>query len=167
MIVDIEEKGCQDGSLRDAILEALYLLRLPLAVVRVKLRLPTSSIINWAVLLSGTNRSNLQVQAASTAVSDVISVCLVQNCLFFLHSRQYEIFAIIIYELCWGGIDSVWVSKGGMWKKLWEPLAWTNWRFLFNVAMHVLLSEKFVFSRVQNFCRWACECCKYQRNWKW
>jgi len=114
MIVDIEEKGCQDGSLRDAILEALYLLRLPLAVVRVKLRLPTSSIINWAVLLSGTNRSNLQVQAASTAVSDVISVCLVQNCLFFLHSRQYEIFAIIIYELCWGGIDSVWVSKGGM-----------------------------------------------------
>jgi len=35
--VDVAEKGCQDGSLRDAILEALYLLCLPLEVVRVKL----------------------------------------------------------------------------------------------------------------------------------
>jgi len=28
---------------------------------------------------------------------------------------------------------------------------WTNWRFLFNVAMHFLFTKKFVFSQVQNF----------------
>ena len=60
------------ASLRDAILEASYLLRLPLAVVRVKLRLPTSSMINWTIQLSSSNRSNLQAQATSTAVTDVI-----------------------------------------------------------------------------------------------
>jgi len=25
-------------------------------------------------------------------------------------------------DLCWGDNDSVWVCKGRMWKKLWEPL---------------------------------------------
>ena len=49
-------------------------------------------------------------------------VYLVHFCLLFLHSRQCEIFAIIICDLCWGGIDSAWVCKGGMWNKLWEPL---------------------------------------------
>ena len=28
---------------------------------------------------------------------------------------------------------------------------WTNWRFLFNVAVHFLFTKKFVFSQVQNF----------------
>jgi len=59
--VDVEEKGCRAGSLRS-----------PLAVVRVKLRLPTSSMIKRTMRLSGSNRSNLQVQAALIAVSDVI-----------------------------------------------------------------------------------------------
>jgi len=48
------------------------LLRLALAVVREKLRLPTSSVIKRTMRLSGSNRSNLQVQAALTAITDVI-----------------------------------------------------------------------------------------------
>jgi len=41
-------------------------------VVREKLRLPTSSMINWTMRLSGRNRSNLLVQAALTAMTDFI-----------------------------------------------------------------------------------------------
>ena len=48
------------------------LLRVALAVMREKRRLPTSSVINQTVRLSGSNRSNLQVQAALTAIADVI-----------------------------------------------------------------------------------------------
>jgi len=48
------------------------LLSLPLAVVRAKVRLPTSSMIKRTVRLSGSNRTNLQVQVALTAVTDVI-----------------------------------------------------------------------------------------------
>ena len=44
---------------------------MPLAVVRVKLRLPTSFMINWTMRLSGSKRK-LQVQAALTVVIDVI-----------------------------------------------------------------------------------------------
>jgi len=50
-------------------LRHLILLRLPLAVVREKLQLPTSSVINQTVRLSGNNRSNLRVQAALTAIT--------------------------------------------------------------------------------------------------
>jgi len=44
------------------------LLRLPLAVVRVKVRILTSSMIKRIMCPSGSNRSNLQVQAAFTGV---------------------------------------------------------------------------------------------------
>jgi len=46
----------------------------------------------WTMRLLGGNRSNLQVKAALTAVSDIIysisfiEVCLVHNPLLFLHS---------------------------------------------------------------------------------
>jgi len=51
----------------------------------VKLRLPTSSLINHNMRLSGSNCSNLQVQAALTAVTDVIkeSVWFIFVCCFF------------------------------------------------------------------------------------
>ena len=42
----------------------------PLAVVRVKLQLPSSSMIKRT--MSGSNRNNLQVQDALTVMSDVI-----------------------------------------------------------------------------------------------
>jgi len=61
--------------------------RLPLLVVRVKLRLPTSSMFELTMHLSGNNHSNLQVQATLTAMADIIRVCLVHNRLLFLHSR--------------------------------------------------------------------------------
>jgi len=44
-----------------------------LAVVRVKLRLPTSSMIKRTTRLSNSNRRNLQAQAALTAVTDAIA----------------------------------------------------------------------------------------------
>jgi len=47
------------------------LLRLPLAVVREKLQLPTGSVINRTMRLSGSNRSDLQVQAALAAINYV------------------------------------------------------------------------------------------------
>jgi len=47
------------------------LLRLPLAVVREKLQLPTGSVINRTMRLSGSNRSDLQVQAALAAITHV------------------------------------------------------------------------------------------------
>jgi len=71
---------------RTPILRRGNLLRLPLAVVGVKLRLSTSSMIK-RTMRPGSNRSNLQVQAALTAVSDVIKGCLVHNPLLFFHSR--------------------------------------------------------------------------------
>ena len=56
--------------------------------------------------------------------------------LLFLHSRQCEIFAIIIYDRRWGRIDRAWVCKGGMWKKLLrttglrQPIFWPkNFKF--------------------------------------
>jgi len=68
-------------------LRCCYLFSLPLAVARVKLRLRTSSMINQTLCLSGNMHSNLQKQAALTAVTDVIKECLVHNRLLFLHSR--------------------------------------------------------------------------------
>jgi len=70
--VDVEEKGASPDPCRTPILRRGILLRLPLAVVRVKLRLLTSSMIKQIMRLSGSNRSNLQVPAVFTAVSDVL-----------------------------------------------------------------------------------------------
>jgi len=68
-------------------------------------------------------KHSMQGQAALAAVTHLIRVCLVHNCLLFLHSRQCEIFAIAFLWFCWEGIDRVWVCKGGICKKkLWEPL---------------------------------------------
>jgi len=49
------------------------------AGVTVKLRLPTNSMIKQTMHLSGSNRSNCQVQAALNAVTDIAkeSVCFI------------------------------------------------------------------------------------------
>jgi len=65
--------------------------------------------------LSGSNHSNLHVQAALPAVTDVIKESdsfIIVYCFFTVGSLK--LFAIIICDLWWGGIDSVWVCKGGM-----------------------------------------------------
>jgi len=65
------------------------LLRLLLAMVRLKLRLVTSSMIERNIRLSGSNRSNLQIQGALTAVTDVINEFLwfiIVSCFFTVGS---------------------------------------------------------------------------------
>jgi len=59
--VEVEKKRCQDGSLCDA-MRPRKLFGLLLLVVRVKLLLPTSSMIMRTMCLSGSNRSSLQVR---------------------------------------------------------------------------------------------------------
>jgi len=81
---------------RTPFLRRCYLLRLPLALVRVKLRLPTSSMINQTMRPSGSSCSNLQVQAT---LSDWCykNVCLACNRLLFLHSsRKWEFLQLSI-----------------------------------------------------------------------
>ena len=68
------------------------LLRLPLAVVSVKLRLPTSSMTKRTMSLSGSYRSNLQVQGALTAVTDVIKESvwfILVYCFFTVGSEKF------------------------------------------------------------------------------
>ena len=84
---DVEEKGCQPDPCRTPILRHGNLFCLPLAVVSVKLRLPTSSMIKQTMRLSSSNHTNLLLQAALTVVNDVTKVCLVPNTLLFVHSR--------------------------------------------------------------------------------
>jgi len=65
--------------------------------------------------LSGSNHSNLHVQAALHAVTDVIKESdsfIIVYCFFTVGS--VKLFAIINCDLCWGGIDRVWVCKEGM-----------------------------------------------------
>jgi len=68
-----KRKGAKTDPCGVRLLRHRNLLRLPLAAVRVKLQLPTSSMIMRNMRLSGINRSNLQIQAALTAVTDVIT----------------------------------------------------------------------------------------------
>ena len=68
----LKRRGARTDPGGTPLLRRPNLLRLPLAVVRVKLILPTSSMIKRTMCLSGSNRSNLQVQAALTVVIDVI-----------------------------------------------------------------------------------------------
>ena len=108
----LKRRGARKNSCGTPFVKLGNLLRLPLLVVRIKLRLPTMS--KWTMRLSASNRSNLQLQAALTAVTEFMRVYLAHHLLFLLHSRQCEIFAVIVCNLCWGGIDSVWVCNGGM-----------------------------------------------------
>ena len=58
--------------------------------------------------LSGSNHSNLHVQAALPAVTDVTKESdsfIIVYCFFTVGS--VNLFAIINCDLCWGGIDSV------------------------------------------------------------
>jgi len=66
-----KRKGAKTDPCGTPLLRRRNLLRLPFAAVRVKLQLPTSSMIMWNMRLSGINRSNLQIQAVLTAVTDV------------------------------------------------------------------------------------------------
>ena len=72
---------------RTPILKCGNLFCLPLAMVSVKLRLPTSSMINRTMRLSSSNHTNLLLQAGLIVVNDVTKVCLVPNTLLFIHSR--------------------------------------------------------------------------------
>jgi len=77
--VDVEDKGCQDGSLwlRDVVFKvskpALFVVTGGKGEVAI-----TNSMIKRNMRLLSSNRSYLQVQAG---------VCLVHNRLLFLHSR--------------------------------------------------------------------------------
>jgi len=84
------------------------------AGVTVKLRLPTSSMIKQTMHLSGSNRSNCQVQTVLNAVTDITKESvwfIIIYCFFTVGTVK---FAIIICDICWGGIGRVWVCKGGM-----------------------------------------------------
>jgi len=79
------------------------LLRLPFPVVRVKLRLPTISMIIRTLQLPGNNHSHLQVKAALTAVNDVIKGSVwffVVYCFFTAGSAKFLqlSFAIFVRE---------------------------------------------------------------------
>jgi len=67
-----KRRGASPDPCRTPILRRSNLLRLPLAVVRVRLRLSTSSMNKRTTCLSGSDRSNVQVKAALTAVPDAI-----------------------------------------------------------------------------------------------
>ena len=60
----VKSRGAKADPCRTPFLRRRNLLRLLLPVVRVKLRLPTSSMIMRTMCLSGRNRSSLQVEAA-------------------------------------------------------------------------------------------------------
>jgi len=68
-----KRRGASPDPCRTPILRLGNLFRLPLAMERVKMQLPTSSMVKRNTRLSGSNHSNLQVQAALNAVSDVIN----------------------------------------------------------------------------------------------
>jgi len=67
--VDVEEKGRQDRSRGTPFLRYRNLFLLLFPVVRVKLRLPTISMIMRTMRLSGRNRSSLQVRPWCHTVS--------------------------------------------------------------------------------------------------
>jgi len=67
-----KRRGASPDLCRTPILSLGNLFHFPLAMERAKMQLPTSSMVKRNMHLSGSNHSNLQVQAALTAVSDVI-----------------------------------------------------------------------------------------------
>ena len=69
----LKRRGARTDPGGTPLLRRPNLLRLPLAVVRVKLILPTSSMIKRTMCLSSSNRSNSQLQAALIVVIDVIT----------------------------------------------------------------------------------------------
>jgi len=60
--IDVEEEGARRYPCGTSFLRHCNLLLLPFAVVRVKLRLPTISMIMRTMCLSGSNRSSLQMR---------------------------------------------------------------------------------------------------------
>jgi len=81
----LKEKGAKTDPCGTPFLKRGNLLRLLIVVVRAKLRLPTSAMIKRTMDLTCSNRSNFQVHAALTAVTDVIKeiVCFIIVSLFF------------------------------------------------------------------------------------
>jgi len=61
-----KRRGASPDPCRTPILRLGNLSHLPLVVERVKLQLPTSSMVKQNMRLSGRNHSNLQVQTALT-----------------------------------------------------------------------------------------------------
>jgi len=99
----LKRKSARTNPCGTPFLRSGNLLRLPLAVARVKLRLPTSSMTKRTMSLSGSNRSNLQVKAALTAVTDVIKEFvwfIIVHCLFTVGSGKFLhlSFAIFVGE---------------------------------------------------------------------
>jgi len=79
-------------------------LPLLLPIERVKLQLPPSSMITYTMRLSGRNCSNLQVEAALTAATDVIKEpvwFIIIHCLFTAGSVEFlalQLFVIFVEE---------------------------------------------------------------------
>jgi len=71
---------------------------------------------------------SMQRQVALTGVTDVIkeSVWFITVYCFFTVGR-WDFCNYMFCDFCWGGIDSVWVCKGGTWKKFENH--WTTWSF--------------------------------------
>ena len=88
--VDVEEKGVRTDSCGTPFMRGRNLLRLPLPVVRVKLRLPSISMMNRSDhALSGSYSSNWHVPAALIAVTDVIKESvwfIIVHCFFTVGS---------------------------------------------------------------------------------
>ena len=62
-----------------------------------------------------------------------------------------------LLKCCRGTCSFVRMLKGYMVRKRLGTLAQTNWRFLFNAAVHFFVQRKFVFSQVQNVRCWTCK----------
>ena len=70
-------------------------------------------------------KHSMQGQAALAAVTHLIRVCLVHNCLLFLHSRQCEIFAIAFLWFFWKELTVFEFARGEYVKKNFEN-PWAN-----------------------------------------
>jgi len=90
----LQRRGAMMDPCGTPFLRRRNLLRLPLAVVRVKLRLPKSSMIKRIMRLSSSNRSNLQVQAALTAVTVWF---IIVYCFFTAGSAKFLQLSFVIF----------------------------------------------------------------------
>jgi len=131
--VDVK-KGFQDESLWDAVLEASQPALLPLPVVRVKLRLPTISMIMRTVCLSGKNRTSLQVRLRCHAVSQAAVRSSNTSPAFFLAAKLSTM--SYVSRVSWFTVDfpcrkpACSVRSSGWWLVQYERrwVSWRSWR---------------------------------------
>jgi len=98
--IDIEGKGCQKRSLLDAFLRRRNLLLLPFPVMRVKLHLPTISMIMRTMCLSG---SSLQVRPQCHTVSQAAARLTNIAPAFFLAEKLSSMSCVI--RVTWSIVD--------------------------------------------------------------